>query len=262
MDLGRFETSLDVADIERSLAFYKALGFRQIDGGVDIRVVGLRKGDCRLTLFQGHLDPARTQLIFWQGQIEAIASDLVGKGLAFREGHPRRSAEGASALLIDPDGHPIYFINMPVNFVNEPDHAKPMPRYRPRRLKPDKKLGWYELNLGVADIARSRDFYAKLGFGFVQADDSGRRVTLQNGDARIVLASDADDPCAVELVFNQGEVEAVVRDLQSNRLTFERTPAPSARGALDALIRDPDGIAIRLVSTPGRTRAEPAAASA
>src|SRR5271165_4070361 len=122
MDLGRFETSLDVKDIEKSVAFYKALGFRQVDGGVDIKVVGLRKGDCRLSLYQGHLDPPRMQLIFWQGDVMAIARAAMAEGLVFEEGHPRSSKDGQSAMLIDPDGHPLYFINLPVNFYNQPGH--------------------------------------------------------------------------------------------------------------------------------------------
>jgi len=37
MDLGWFDVGLNVQDIARSLAFYQALGFAQVDGGVDIR---------------------------------------------------------------------------------------------------------------------------------------------------------------------------------------------------------------------------------
>ena len=43
MDLGYFETSLDVRDIARSLTFYQALGFEAVDGDVvDQRPLGPR----------------------------------------------------------------------------------------------------------------------------------------------------------------------------------------------------------------------------
>lgn len=259
MNLGRFETSLDVKDIERSLAFYKALGFRQTDGGVDVRTIGLRRGDCRLTLFQGHLNPPRTQLIFWQGNIRAIADDLVGKGLSFDEGHPRFDDRGnASGMMRDPDGHPIFFINMPINYVDEPGHAKKSPPYRPTILKPDMRLGWFELSLVVADVARSKAFYEKLGFGLCDTGDGGRSVTLQNNDCRLALFQDVLDPPETQLIFWQGDVEAIVRDLTAKGLAFERGPTKDAKGGVGALVRDPDGQAIYFVNVPGEVRKAPA----
>ena len=111
MDLGWFEVSLNVADIARSVAFYETIGFRIASGGVESRNVTVQKGDCRLGLYQGHLDPDRPQLIFWQGDVGAIAADLTSKGLAFDRG-PRSDDRGTGAMLIDPDGHPIYFVNI------------------------------------------------------------------------------------------------------------------------------------------------------
>ena len=112
-DLGWFEVSLNVQDIGRSLAFYQTLGFQLVDGSVELRNVTLQKGDCRIGLYQGYLDPPETQLIFWQGDVDAIARDLVGRGLRFERGPTKGDDGGAGALLKDPDGHPIYFINMP-----------------------------------------------------------------------------------------------------------------------------------------------------
>ncbi|MFI4972922.1 MAG: VOC family protein [Caulobacterales bacterium] len=258
MDLGRFETSLDVKNIEESLAFYKKLGFRQVDGGVDIRVVGLRKGDCRLSLYQGHLNPPETQLIFWQGDVMAIARELMDKGLSFDEGHPRSSKDGASAMMKDPDGRPLYFINLPVNFYNQPGYERKSPRYRPTRLKPDKRLGWFELSLVVQDIKRTQEFYEKLGFQPVETNDRGRSVTLQNNDCRIALFQDVLDPAETQLIFWQGDVEGVARDLVAKGVRFERGPAKGDDGGTGALLRDPDGHAIYLVNMPGVVRKDPA----
>lgn len=120
MDFGWFEVSLNVKDIAASVAFYEKLGFVAVDGSVEMRVVTLQKADCRLALYQGHLDPDRPQLIFWQGDVAAIASELTDKGLRFESPTATDHGDGASAMLIDPDGHPIYFINMPGQTRREP----------------------------------------------------------------------------------------------------------------------------------------------
>ena len=85
-----------------------------------------------MTLFQGHPESAADQLIFWQETCGGDhADDLVGKGLSFDEGHPRFDDRGnASGMMRDPDGHPLFFINMPINYVDEPGHAKKSPPYK------------------------------------------------------------------------------------------------------------------------------------
>ncbi len=113
MDLGWFELSLDVKDIVATRDFYLALGFEVLGEAFEGRVVTLQKGDCRLCLYQGFLDPPETQLIFWQGDVEAIAQDLSHKGIRFEKGAARDDRGAVAALLRDPDGRPIYFINMP-----------------------------------------------------------------------------------------------------------------------------------------------------
>lgn len=113
MEFGWFELSLPVQDIATSVVFYGNLGFRQVDGGVPLRHVTLEKGDCRIALYQGHLDPARPQLIFWQGDVEAIARALEARGLEFEKPPAKDGAGGVGAMLRDPDGHPLYFVNLP-----------------------------------------------------------------------------------------------------------------------------------------------------
>ena len=50
-------------------------------------------------------------MIFWQGDIDAIADTVRREGLGFfRE--PGKNASGAGFLLKDPDGLPLHFINM------------------------------------------------------------------------------------------------------------------------------------------------------
>jgi predicted enzyme related to lactoylglutathione lyase len=111
MELGWFEISLDVKDIETSVAFYEKVGFKRVGNDPDPRTATLQKGDCRIGLFQGYLDPARPQLIFWQGDVNAIATELTAKGLIFDRG-PSTDEKGTGAMLIDPDGNPLYFVNI------------------------------------------------------------------------------------------------------------------------------------------------------
>ena len=111
MELGWFEVSLDVKDIDRTRDFYEKLGFEVVGRDADGRVVTLQKADCRICLYQGFLDPPETQLIFWQGDVAAIAKDLTDKGLRFEK--QSSSGDGTGALLRDPDGRPIYFVNLP-----------------------------------------------------------------------------------------------------------------------------------------------------
>jgi len=250
MDLGRFETSLAVTDIARSLAFYQALGFRRTDGDIEIRNLTLRKGDCRLSLYQGFLDPPRTQLIFWQGRVAANARTLIARGLAFDDGHPRSAEDGGAAgMLRDPDGHPIYLIYMPFFHVNDPAYARKAPRYRPTRLKPDRRLGWYELNLASADLERTQTFYGAMGFRRVDRDQAS--ITLENRDCRLAFRLDRANPTQTRMMFRQGDIAAIAGHLTHKGLTFER-------GADGLSLKDPDGHSVHFTHTPGLERTEPA----
>lgn len=111
MNLGWFELSLDVKDVTRTCNFYEKLGFEVVYRAE--RVVTLQKSDCRISLYQGFLDPPETQLIFWQGEVEAITRDLTSKGLHLEKGPTKGDDGGVAALLRDPDGRPIYFVNIP-----------------------------------------------------------------------------------------------------------------------------------------------------
>jgi catechol 2,3-dioxygenase-like lactoylglutathione lyase family enzyme len=253
MDLGWFETSLDVQDIVKSVAFYETLGFRHVEGDIAVRTVTLNRGDCRLTLFQGHLDPARTQLIFWQGDVEAIAREATAKGFVFQRG-PNVSKDGASAMLFDPDGHPLFFINMPVHFINDPAYARPAPPSRPRAdNEDDMVLGRFVLSLPVSDIQRSLSFYERLGFARYDKGDDARTATLYNRDCRIGLFQGYLDPPEPQLIFWQGDVEAIGRDLIARGIQFEREPVRDENG-VGWMLFDPDRHPIYFVNIRSSAR--------
>ena len=54
LDLGQFSVSLRVSDLDASLAFYAALGFRELGGEGNWRIIG--NGGTKLGLFAEHLE--------------------------------------------------------------------------------------------------------------------------------------------------------------------------------------------------------------
>ncbi|HEY2708459.1 MAG TPA: VOC family protein [Caulobacteraceae bacterium] len=128
LERGFVQVSLPVKDPNRTAAFYEMLGFRRsvvLDKeGVtpDPRVAALTNGECRICLYQGYLDPDELQLNFWQGDIDAVAARVREHDLGFLR-EPHGDDKGAAFMLTDPDGRPIFFINMgkytAANFVSE-----------------------------------------------------------------------------------------------------------------------------------------------
>jgi len=258
MDLGWFDVGLNVQDIARSLAFYQALGFAQVDGGVDIRAVTLQKADCRIGLYQGYgEDPFYLQ--FWQGDVDAIFRNLSAKGLRF-DREPDRDETGVAARLRDPDGHTLFFINMPTYYAGDPAYAHPAPAYRPDQphypprepAAGDVEFGWFEPSLAVHDIGRSRAFYETLGFEVVD-DSVERNMTLRNNDCRLSLYQGYLRPARSQLIFWQGDVRSIAGHLAAKGLSFESGPASDDKGT-GAMLIDPDGNPLYFVNIHGVTR--------
>ena len=80
MNVGWLETSFAVADVDRTTAWYQKLGLQVVDTADEGKSSTLEAGDCRIALYQGILDPAETQLIFWNGDVEACAEKLAAAG--------------------------------------------------------------------------------------------------------------------------------------------------------------------------------------
>ncbi|HEY3889724.1 MAG TPA: VOC family protein [Caulobacteraceae bacterium] len=240
MDLGWYELSLDVKDVERSCDFYGKLGFELVGGAPEDGAATVQRGNCRIGLYQG-LSP-ETTLLFRQGDVEAIAADLTGKGLTFERG-PALDSKGVGALLRDPDGMAIYFVNL-----------KDAERTGPAS-KGDRRLGWFTTSLAVADLEQSLDFYQKLGFQLVARARAGRSATLQRADCRIGLYQGYIEPDKVQVTFWQGDVVAVSRDFADKGLRFERGPNTDAESS-GAILKDPDGHTIHLINMVKYRRAD------
>ena len=175
MKLGWLELSLDVKDVAASRAFYEKLGWRLVTTNDDGMSATLQAGDCRLALYQGVLGPAENQLIFWQGDVEAVAETLAGAGARFVQALKRRDGD-ASFMVRDPDGQLLFVIR---------EHG--VTRDPPQEAPPDLDRGYFEVSLPVEDIARTSAFYEALGFQLVEKAENDRTRTLANRDCRIAL---------------------------------------------------------------------------
>ena len=107
--LGWFELCLKVADIARSIAFYKKLGFRQTGGTIGEKCVIMQYDACRIALYQGYLE--KNMLHFRGGNVMEIAQLLEERGTSAKK-PPSEDEEGNQSFLIeDPDGNQVYFVH-------------------------------------------------------------------------------------------------------------------------------------------------------
>jgi len=256
MDLGYFETSLPVADIGKSLAFYEALGFARAEHAEDAGAATMIRGDCRIGLFQGHLDPARPQLTFWQGDVDSLGAEVKRMGVAFLR-PLKKDDHGCAFMLQDPDGHPLYVIRMTTFYPQFPRHTQAAPTERPAPLMMDRSLGWYEVSLPVAEMSRSVAFYKALGFKEVLREPGDTRVTVQNADCRIGLFQGHLDPAQVQLIFWQGDVLELADDVRRAGLKFFREPSGQNDHA-SFMLRDPDDHPLFFIRMPGVVRMDAA----
>ncbi len=118
MNLGAFSISLSVADLGRSMAFYKTLGF-DVTGGDEETWAIMINGPAVIGLFQGMFD--NNILTFnpgWDGagqpvegdftDIRQLKSALDGAGVPVEEDPTSTVASGpASFTVVDPDGNTI-----------------------------------------------------------------------------------------------------------------------------------------------------------
>jgi len=228
MNVGWLETSFAVADLERTSAWYRKLGFQVVSTADEGKSHTLEAGDCRLALYQGILDGAETHLIFWQGEVEACAEALAAKGVAFVRALEINDRGEASFVARDPDGQLIFAIR-----------ENGVTRDAAHTDAPDLDRGFFQVSLPVKDADRTAAFYELLGFRRKAFDDP-RVAPLTNGDCRICLYQFPLDPNELQLNFWQGDVDAVAAVARREGLHFYREPGRDAAGAGLTLL-DPDG---------------------
>jgi catechol 2,3-dioxygenase-like lactoylglutathione lyase family enzyme len=239
MNLGWLEVSFPVADIETTTTYYEKLGFSVVGTADDGRSRTLEAGDCRVALFQGVLDPAETQLIFWNGDVEAHAEKLAAAGADIvRPSQFAQHADArglvslpngdASLMVRDPDGQLIYLIRMAEV------------RRAPAASMPPPDRGRCEVALPVKDVPTTLAFYDLLGFTRDTVPEIDRVAALVNGEMRINLYQGYLDPDELQLNFWQGDIDEVAELVRREGLGFYREPAGDDEGSA-FMLRDPDG---------------------
>jgi catechol 2,3-dioxygenase-like lactoylglutathione lyase family enzyme len=244
MNLGWLETSFAVADVQRTSAWYEALGFRLVETNDGGQSRTLQAGnDCRLALYQGVLDPAESQLIFWQGEVEACAAALADIGASFVRGLETNDRGEASFMVRDPDGQLLFVIREQGVMRT----AAPAPGS-------DLDRGFFQVSLPVTDPARTAAFYELLGFRRKPFDDL-RVAALTNGECRICLYQGHLDPDELQLNFWQGDVDAVAGVALREGLNVLRGPNRDAAGA-GLMLTDPDGRPVFFINMAKYTAAD------
>lgn len=114
-------------------------------------------------------------------------------------------------------------------------------------------LGRFELCLQVSDISLSLDFYTKLDFHLIDGSVEEGVVVIRNGDCRIGLYQGHITENLLN--FRGGDIAEIGRQAETLGLKFEKPPFSASDGSMGALLRDPDGNAVYLVSHPGESGA-------
>ena len=126
------------------------------------------------------------------------------------------------------------------------------------------QLGNFSVSLVVKDIAKSREFYEKLGFHKIMGDEAKNWLILQNSTSTIGLFQGMFSKNT--LTYNPGwdrsghalsefdDIRAIQKRLKAQGLTLT-TEADGSTGPASLMLMDPDGNPILLdqhVPSPGK----------
>ena len=112
-------------------------------------------------------------------------------------------------------------------------------------------LGAFSVSLAVKDLAKSKEFYSKLGFEAVFGEPEQNWLILRNGDVTIGLFQGMFEGNI--LTFNPGwdkdaqsldsftDVRDLQKELKSNGVELIAEADPDTSGPASFMVRDPDG---------------------
>jgi catechol 2,3-dioxygenase-like lactoylglutathione lyase family enzyme len=116
--------TLRVADLDRSVAFYKLLGLTQIVASDDYARFVCPEGDSTLSLeSRGDLPPTVASAIslhFEAEGLDALVSDLKQRGVSFEQDPTDQPYLWREAIMHDPDGHRLFLYHAGVNRLDPP----------------------------------------------------------------------------------------------------------------------------------------------
>jgi len=123
MHLGHLDICLSVRDINRSLNFYRGLGFTIVSGDPEGGYTIVAKDQTRIGLYE-HDEP--NMLNFRGANLDDVADYLRSNGLRDTP-QPKVESDGSTGFTMsDPDGNLIYF-NTAAGFDPDPNESNKKP---------------------------------------------------------------------------------------------------------------------------------------
>ncbi len=110
-------------------------------------------------------------------------------------------------------------------------------------------LGRFEYCLNVVDLARSLEFYKKLGFIEKGGDKEDGWVILQHSNLTLALYQ-GHIPGNV-LNFRGADIYKIAQELKARGVVFSEDAREEEDGSVGALLEDPDGNIIYFNTFPG-----------
>jgi catechol 2,3-dioxygenase-like lactoylglutathione lyase family enzyme len=113
------------------------------------------------------------------------------------------------------------------------------------------ELGAFSISLAVKDLEASKEFYEKLGFGFLHGDATQNWLIMKNGDTVIGLFQGMFEKNS--LTFNPGwdgnvgelesftDIREVQRQLKAQGVELISEADESTTGPASFILEDPDG---------------------
>lgn len=113
------------------------------------------------------------------------------------------------------------------------------------------KLGVFSLSLSVKDLAKSKEFYEKLGFSSMGGSMDNNYLIMKNGSTLIGLFQAMFD--GNMLTFNPGwdenaqnleefdDVREIQKKLKESGVELDKTADESTTGPEHIFLKDPDG---------------------
>lgn len=113
------------------------------------------------------------------------------------------------------------------------------------------KLGVFSLSLSVKDLAKSKEFYEKLGFSKMGGEEEQNYLIMKNGSTIIGLFQAMFD--GNMMTFNPGwdengkeldefdDVREIQKRLKENQIEIDKECDENTSGPAHIYLKDPDG---------------------
>lgn len=116
--------TLHVSDLDRSVDFYKRLGFVQLVAAQGYARFQCPEGEGTLSLEsrsrERPVSPATVSIHFESDGLDALVAELKAKRVEFEQEPTDQPYLWREAVLRDPDGHPLFLYHAGANRLNPP----------------------------------------------------------------------------------------------------------------------------------------------